>query len=545
MGLGKTIQTLAFLSRLKAEGLPGPHLVVTPLAVLQNWANELKRFTPQLSFVKIHGGANERDRLLSSPAVLEAEYDIYLTTYDTLRAEEAFFTEAFLFHTITIDEGHRLKNEASSLCASLARLPIPFRLLLTGTPLQNNLHELWALLAFILPNTLSSEAFDGAARHDNGQMDRSAVAQARALLESLMVRRVKSEVETSLRPKIEFVLKPPLTPLQREWYRTLLQKANVQVATPGAAGGGAGGAGGSGGSGIVDVAGEGGSSSSGGGGGGSSRDGEGGLLSISQLQSRLMQLQKVCNHPKAIALTVDRERAAAAAMHAAAAGSAFIKLPPMDSSHLSEAARADEAVLRGLTGEKLVASSGKLAMLDRLLVRCKGQGSRALLFSQYTLTLDVLEEYVNYRWGALGDAYFRLDGTTNRIAREMDMRSFNAPSSRAFLYLISTRAGGQGINLATADTVVLYDTCYNPQVDLQAQDRAHRIGQTKQVKIYRLISPSTFEERVLLRARQKLLLDALVIKKTGEGGAGVDLLAAEQQHDEGDEAADLGKLSMA
>ncbi|KOO22550.1 swi snf matrix actin dependent regulator of subfamily member 5 [Chrysochromulina tobinii] len=423
MGLGKTIQTLAFLSRLKAAGLPGPHLVVTPLAVLQNWANELKRFTPELSFVKIYGSASERDRLLHSAAVVQAEYDVYLTTYDTLRAEEAFFTEAFLFHTITIDEGHRLKNEASSLCASLARLPIPFRLLLTGTPLQNNLHELWALLSYILPGTLSSESFDGAAR----------------------------------------------------------------------------------------------------------------------LQSRLMQLQKVCNHPKAIALTIDRDRAAAAAKHAAAAGSSFIKLPPMDSSHLSAAAREDEATLRALVGPSLIAASGKLAMLDRLLVRCKAAGSRALIFSQYTLSLDVLEEYVADRWGARGRAYFRLDGTTNRIAREMDMRSFNAPGSEAFLYLISTRAGGQGINLATADVVVLYDTCYNPQVDLQAQDRAHRIGQTKQVKIYRLISPSTFEERVLLRARQKLLLDALVIKKAGEGGAGVALLEAA---DEGDEGGDMGKLSV-
>ena len=143
MGLGKTIQTLTFLSALKAAGLPGPHLVVTPLAVLQNWANEIKRFTPGLTFVKIHGSRGERDRLLSDPAVLQAtSYDVYLTTYDTFRAEEPFFTESFLFHTITIDEGHRLKNEASSLCASLSRISVPFRLLLTGTPLQNNLHEL-------------------------------------------------------------------------------------------------------------------------------------------------------------------------------------------------------------------------------------------------------------------------------------------------------------------------------------------------------------------------------------------------------------------
>ena len=279
MGLGKTIQTLAFLSRLKAAGLPGPHLVVTPLAVLQNWANELKRFTPELSFVKIYGSASERDRLLNSAAVVQAEYDVYLTTYDTLRAEEAFFTEAFLFHTITIDEGHRLKNEASSLCASLARLPIPFRLLLTGTPLQNNLHERWALLSYILPGTLSSESFDGAARVglDGGQMDHSAVAQARLLLESLMLRRVKSQVETSLLPKVEYVLKPPLMPLQRAWYRRLLQTASAD-----------------------DVL-EGGGLEGGGGIGGSDGSDGSGLLTVAQLQSRLMQLQKVCNHPKAIA----------------------------------------------------------------------------------------------------------------------------------------------------------------------------------------------------------------------------------------------------
>ena len=192
MGLGKTIQTLSFIGALKAAGLPGPHLVVTPLA-------------------------------LSDKDVVEGIFDVYLTTYDTLRQEEAFFTESFLFHTITIDEGHRLKNEASSLCASLSRLAIPFRLLLTGTPLQNNLHELWALLSYLLPGVLSRAgevAIEEAVDVEAGEMDRSAVGQARALLESLMIRRVKSEVEGSLLPKLEFVLKPALTTLQREWYAT-------------------------------------------------------------------------------------------------------------------------------------------------------------------------------------------------------------------------------------------------------------------------------------------------------------------------------------
>ena len=310
-----------------------------------------------------------------------------------------------------------------------------------------------------------------------------------------MIRRVKSEVESSLLPKLEYVLKPPLTPLQRDWYRMVF----------GAAGEAA------------------------------------GLLTAQQLMAKMLQLQKVVNHPKTIALSIDRDRRAAAARHAAAAGSEFIKVPPLDSSHLPPEAREREATLRALNGPSLIASSGKLALLDRLLVRAVAAGSRVLIFSQFTLTLDVLEQYVSERWGGLGEAYFRLDGTTNRIAREMDMRSFNAPNSQAFLYLISTRAGGQGINLATADIVVLYDTCYNPQVDLQAQDRAHRIGQKKQVRIYRLIAESSFEERVLMRARQKLILDALVIKKAGEAS----MLADSSVGGDGDVDGEMGVLSAA
>ena len=172
------------------------------------------------------------------------------------------------------------------------------------------------------------------------------------------------------------------------------------------------------------------------------------------------------------------------------------------------------AELRALDGaSSLAAASGKLAVLDRLLTRKKAQGSRVLLFSQFTLALDVLEEYCLQQFGRAG--YLRLDGATNRIDREMDVRSFNVDFSPVFIYLISTRAGGQGINLATADTVVLYDTCWNPQVDLQAEDRAHRIGQRKQVRVYRLISESTMEERILATARQKLFIDKLVIKDAG------------------------------
>ena len=190
MGLGKTLQTLSFLAALKEAGTPGPHLIITPLSVLQNWENEIKRFVPGVSAIKIHGSAQERDRIFGLPKVLGAEYDIYLTTYEMIMCEESFFTENFLFHTLVIDEGHRIKNERGKLVESLARIPTPFRLLLTGTPLQNNLNELWSLLHYVLPKALEDcrETFEQACSLSDGQLNQKVTAQARALLETMMLR---------------------------------------------------------------------------------------------------------------------------------------------------------------------------------------------------------------------------------------------------------------------------------------------------------------------------------------------------------------------
>jgi SWI/SNF-related matrix-associated actin-dependent regulator of chromatin subfamily A member 5 len=189
-----------------------------------------------------------------------------------------------------------------------------------------------------------------------------------------------------------------------------------------------------------------------------------------------------------------------------------------------------------------VQAGGKLQVLDRLLTRVLAKGSRVLVFSQWTLTLDVLCIYCETRFGAEGVGYLRLDGSTNRIKREMDVRSYNAPGSKIPVYLISTTAGGMGINLATADVVVLYDSSWNPQVDLQAQDRAHRIGQKKQVKVFRFITPNTLEERILSRARQKLVLDAMVIQKSGQASA----ISSEvlNENDETSDEAILAKLNL-
>ncbi len=496
MGLGKTFQTLAFISHLKASGLPGPHLVVTPLSVLQNWVNECKRFTPQLSIIKIHGSQGERDRLKDDVAVRTCGYDVYLTTFDTVRAEEAFFTETFLFHTVTVDEGHRLKNPACAMNRSLARLRCPFRLLLTGTPLQNHLGELCALLNYILPGVLTHEAmstFESAACSVTGHMDRAAITQARQLLDCLMIRRVKSQVETRLKPKMEFLLRAPLTSLQRHYYRAVLLKEDADLVARG-------------------------------------------LMTRNQLINKMMQLQKICNHPKCLVFSIDRERVNESKRAAANIGSEFTQFAgstSMGDVHFEQETRQREAALRALSGDTLVGASGKLQLLDRLLLKLKAAGSRVLLFSQFTLTLDVLEEYARTRWGAVGTAFMRLDGSTNRIDREMDMRTFNTAGSSVFLYLISTRAGGLGINLASADVVVLYDSSYNPHVDLQAQDRAHRIGQTKQVLVYRIVAESSFEERVLMRARQKIMLDGLVMNSGGSDHMTMD-----------DDNDDIGSLSV-
>ena len=497
MGLGKTLQTISFLATLKHKlGVSGPHLVIAPLAVLQNWANEFDRFCPSLCYKKIYGSIKEREAVLSQDGVQRGSFDVYLTTYETVIVEEAFFSDSWHWATVTIDEGHRIKNEHAVLRAALNRVRSPFRLLLTGTPLQNSLHELWALLNYILPEVFSDSAiFDEGAAVADDNLNMSTVKKARALLDtSMMVRRMKKDVESGLRSKLQCKIYVPMTPLQTDWYRSILEKDYGKLE----------------------------------------------LMSSQRLKSLLSQLFKIVNHPKQIynRMIMDRdvERKRVATNHYQ--GCEFFK----EKAHLYEpdigsVAWTREQELACLTGEALVQASGKLAMLDRLLIRLKRQGSRVLLFSQYTETLDVLEEYATFRFGELGRAYLRLDGETNLMLREIGVRSFNAPGSQIFLYLISTRAGGVGLNLATADSVVLFDSSWNPQVDLQAQDRAHRIGQKKQVTVFRLITKDSMEERINQIAERKMILDQALIAKN------IDIDIDGLQNEDG-EAPDLGTVAM-
>ncbi len=478
MGLGKTLQTISLMSRLKNNlNVEGPHLIIVPLAVIHNWGNEFARFAPDLKVKKLYGVFNERKQIVEQEKVYRGYYDVYLTTYETVVCEEAFFSDTFQWCSVTIDEGQRIKNEDTVLRRALNRIRCPFRLLLTGTPLQNNLHELWALLNYILPDVfVDSEIFDEAAKIAEDEMNMTVCKNARLLLENtMMIRRTKSVVEKSLLPKRQCVIKVSMTPLQVQWYKSLLEK-DIGV--------------------ILKK-----------------------LMTGSQMRSIISQLRKVVNHPKQIYNNREAKRVVEEnrLKRGYYTGCEFqttsddLIRPLPDTNEY-----AVEETLKTMKGEDLIQNCGKLHMLDRLLVKLKADGSRVLIFSQFKETLDILEEAVTYRFGPKGEQYFRLDGETSRINRELDIREFNRAGAEVFIYLISTKAGGVGLNLATADSVVLYDSSHNPQVDLQAQDRAHRIGQTKQVTVYKMVTQRTFEENLQNIAGRKLALDQSIIGQEGD-----------------------------
>ncbi|XP_009878147.1 PREDICTED: chromodomain-helicase-DNA-binding protein 1-like [Charadrius vociferus] len=437
MGLGKTIQTISFLNYLFHEHqLYGPFLLVVPLSTLTSWQREIQTWAPQMNAVVYLGDITSRNMIRTHewmhPQTKRLKFNILLTTYEILLKDKSFLG-GLNWVFIGVDEAHRLKNDDSLLYKTLIDFKSNHRLLITGTPLQNSLKELWSLLHFIMPEKFSSwEDFE----EEHGKGREFGYASLHKELEPFLLRRVKKDVEKSLPAKVEQILRMEMSALQKQYYKWILTR-NYKALSKG------------------------------------SKGSTSGFLNI------MMELKKCCNH-------------------------CYLIKPPDDNEFYNK----QEAL------QHLIRSSGKLILLDKLLIRLRERGNRVLIFSQMVRMLDILAEYLKYRQFP----FQRLDGSIKGELRKQALDHFNAEGSEDFCFLLSTRAGGLGINLASADTVVIFDSDWNPQNDLQAQARAHRIGQKKQVNIYRLVTKGSVEEDILERAKKKMVLDHLVIQRMDTTG---------------------------
>ncbi|OAT10323.1 chromodomain-helicase-DNA-binding protein 1, variant 1 [Blastomyces gilchristii SLH14081] len=435
MGLGKTVQTVAFINWLRhVRNQQGPFIVVVPLSTMPSWAETFDNWTPDLNYVVYNGNEAARNiikeyELLIDGNVRRPKFHVLLTTYEYVLVDATFLSQ-IKWQFMAVDEAHRLKNRESQLYAKLFEFKSPSRLLITGTPVQNNLGELSALMDFLNPGLIQiDEDMDLGCEAASVKL-----AELTKSIQPYMLRRTKSKVESDLPPKSEKIIRVELSDIQLEYYKNILTK-NYAALNQG------------------------------------SKGQKQSLLNI------MMELKKASNHP--------------------------FMFP-----------NAESRILEGKTGREemmraLITSSGKMMLLDQLLAKLKKDGHRVLIFSQMVRMLDILADYMDVR----GYAYQRLDGTIAAGPRRLSIEHFNAPESNDFAFLLSTRAGGLGINLMTADTVVLFDSDWNPQADLQAMARAHRIGQTRPVSVYRLVSKDTVEEEVLERARNKLLLEFITIQR--------------------------------
>ncbi|TNM92483.1 hypothetical protein fugu_019495 [Takifugu bimaculatus] len=435
MGLGKTIQTICFLNYMFNEHqLYGPFLLVVPLSTLTSWQREIQLWAPQMNVVVYLGDISSRNMIRTHEWIhvhsKRMKFNILLTTYEILLKDKSFLGSVN-WAFIGVDEAHRLKNDDSLLYKTMMEFKSNHRLLITGTPLQNSLKELWSLLHFIMPDKFHSwELFE----EEHGKGRDSGYTSLHKELEPFLLRRVKKDVEKSLPAKVEQILRVEMSAIQKQYYKWILTR-NYKALSKGVKG------------------------------------------STSGFLNIMMELKKCCNHCYLIRL-------------------------PEDDLNKTEAL------------QQLVRSSGKLVLLDKLLIRLKERGHRVLIFSQMVRMLDILADYLRSRQFL----FQRLDGSIKGEMRKQALDHFNAEGSEDFCFLLSTRAGGLGINLASADTVVIFDSDWNPQNDLQAQARAHRIGQKRQVNIYRLVTKGSVEEDIIERAKKKMVLDHLVIQRMDTTG---------------------------
>uniref|UniRef100_A0AAY4EW90 DNA helicase n=1 Tax=Denticeps clupeoides TaxID=299321 RepID=A0AAY4EW90_9TELE len=452
MGLGKTIQSITFLYEIFSMGIRGPFLIIAPLSTITNWEREFRTWT-EINVIVYHGSQISRQMIL--------QYEMYhrdeqgniitglfkfhgvITTFEMVMADCPELKKIH-WRCVVIDEAHRLKNRNCKLLEGLKLMNLEHKVLLTGTPLQNSVEELFSLLNFLEPLQFPSES---TFLEEFGDLKtEEQVKKLQAILKPMMLRRLKDDVEKNLAPKEETIIEVELTNIQKKYYRAILEK-NFTFLAKGA-----------------------------------------NQHNMPNLINTMMELRKCCNHPYLIT------------------GAEEKILESFRKSHNPDA--------YDFQLQAMIQGAGKLVLIDKLLPKLLAGGHKVLIFSQMVRCLDILEDYlIQKRY-----TYERIDGRVRGNLRQAAIDRFCKVDSDRFVFLLCTRAGGLGINLTAADTCIIFDSDWNPQNDLQAQARCHRIGQSKAVKVYRLITRNSYEREMFDKASLKLGLDKAVLQDINRKG---------------------------
>ena len=455
MGLGKTIQSVATLNHLwKHEHVRGPFLVIAPLSTLSHWQREFEQWT-EMNAIVYHGSAESRETIRdfeffyadaqTNPATRGLyKFQALITSYEVVK-QDLDKMRRIPWRYMVVDEAHRLKNKDSALANDLRTLQVEHMHLLSGTPLQNNTTELWALLSFLDASLFPSlDAFLA----DFGTLtDAAQIAQLNEKIRPYLLRRQKNDVEKAIAPLEETIIWVEMTLFQKRTYRAVLE-GNRELLVQGAA-----------------------------------------TAALPSLVNIQMEMRKCCNHPYLI--------------------------KGVEASHFATGDAAGPSAEAGDPAtELLLKASGKYVLLDKLLPKLKAEGHRVLIFSQMVRMLDILSDYLRER----RYSHERLDGSIRGDLRQAAIDRFCRPGSDTFIFLLSTRAGGLGINLTAADTCIIMDSDWNPQNDVQAMARSHRIGQSKRVKVFRLVTANTYESEMVERANKKLGLERAMNADRGNDG---------------------------
>lgn len=452
MGLGKTIESISIIDCL-SKWYPswGPFLVVCPLSTLHNWLDELKKWTDFRVVSMI--GSKENRKIIKENLIYERNglienkekiiFDVLVVSYEWLNMELKFIQQFKFMYTI-IDEAHRIKNSNTSVYKNCLSIRSHHFLLMTGTPIQNNLFEIWSLLHFINPSQ-----FDNLIEFESQFSDKEnpdTIEKLQEVLRPFIFRRKKNDVSLDLPEKEEIIIEVEMTEIQRTFSQFFI-KENLAI--------------------LKDS------------------------MNKMSLNNIMVQLRKLFCHPFL-----------------------FPNLEEICNTQYKEAHSIplDEELSIDDEMKSLILASGKMILIDKLLPKLKEKNHKVLIFSQFTSILDILEDYLEYR----RYPYERLDGSCATEMRSRSIDNFQKDDD-LFIFLLSTRAGGLGINLTKADTVIIYDSDWNPLNDIQAQARCHRIGQSQKVLIYRLVTRCSYESEMFWRASKKLALDYAILDSAPKG----------------------------